>query len=825
MFQNINPEFDESSNIDLKSNNKETILARIKNIFKIQNIVYYLICFGVSMIGFGEGISPFGLAILAATCGNKMPIGIVYIACILGTLVGHGTQGLLTFILTSLVFIVFSLIYKPKYENIVRNEKRKLGSHLIISTMLVQLFGLMFKTFYVYDFLTSILFTIVTYIFYKIFVNSVTVIKDYGEKTAFTIEEIIGASLLLSVSIAAVFNFTVLGFSVKNILCILIVLILGWKNGVLVGATGGITIGVVVGIIGKGDPFLIAIYALSGMIAGILNRFGKIGVIIGFFLGSIILTFTVSGGSAHFINFEEILIASMGLLLIPKSIEITITDLVGKTKLLPISKERMLEENLDTVQKLNSVSETISEISKSYEEAAATIAYEYELNKHDEINRESFIDQVLDGMENEKNNMLYEDIVNTDNGILEDIYKICTKKDEIHMQDIIEVFENHNSYIVGLDDSFIRETVENSIMQVVKIVNNANKVQKINVAWEKKNIADKKAVSMGLNGVSKVISNVADEINNKNINSFETEKEKIEILLLQKGIGIYDINIFKQNNGRIVVELYTKPKESIIDETEKIQKIEDILSKVFEQKMVLKNQKNNIESDETMILQEFVCEDKFTASVAISTNVKYGEEINGDSSLKLKLEDGKLLLALSDGMGSGKSAHKSSSSVIKMVKKLISTGFEKAVALQLINTSIAMKTQDETFATLDISILDLYTGNLEVLKNCACPTFIIRDNNVITINAISLPTGILNNIDSVVFDTDLKHGDAIVMCTDGIIDSNMEAINKENAFIQFLKNINTDSPKKIADIILKEAIDFNYGKAKDDMSVIVAKIK
>jgi len=344
MFQNINPDFEESDTIDLKPNSRETILSRIKNIFKFQNIVYCLICFGVSMIGFGEGISPFGLAILAATCGNKMPIGIVYIACILGTLIGQGTQGLLTFILTSLVFIVFSLIYRPKYENIVRNEKRKLGSHLIVSTLLVQLFGLMFKTFYVYDFLTSILFTIVTYIFYKIFVNSITVIKDYGEKTAFTIEEVIGASLLLSISIAAIFNFTVMGFSVKNILCILIVLILGWKNGVLVGATGGITIGVVVGIIGKGDPVLIAIYALSGMIAGILNKFGKIGVIIGFFLGSVILTFTVSGGSAHFINFEEILIASMGLLLIPKNIEITVTDLVGKTKLLPTQKKECLKK-------------------------------------------------------------------------------------------------------------------------------------------------------------------------------------------------------------------------------------------------------------------------------------------------------------------------------------------------------------------------------------------------------------------------------------------------------------------------------------------------
>ena len=56
-----------------------------------------------------------------------------------------------------------------------------------------------------------------------------------------------------------------------------------WKYGMLVGATAGITIGMVLGIIGSSSPVLIASYAMSGMIAGILSKFGKLGVIIGFF--------------------------------------------------------------------------------------------------------------------------------------------------------------------------------------------------------------------------------------------------------------------------------------------------------------------------------------------------------------------------------------------------------------------------------------------------------------------------------------------------------------------------------------------------------------
>lgn len=237
MFQNINVEFEDVEEVDNIQKKNTKINERLRELFKIQNIIFYILCFGVSMISFVEGISPFGLAILASVCSNKMPVGIVYIVCGIGTFCGQGKEGLLIYILTTLVFITFSLIYRPKYENMVRNEKKKLGAHLVVSTFLVQAMGIVFKTFYVYDLLTSILFTIVTYIFYKIFTNSITVIKDYNEKRAFTIEEVMGASLFISIAISALGNFTVLGFSIKNVLCILIVLILGWKNGILVGTT------------------------------------------------------------------------------------------------------------------------------------------------------------------------------------------------------------------------------------------------------------------------------------------------------------------------------------------------------------------------------------------------------------------------------------------------------------------------------------------------------------------------------------------------------------------------------------------------------------
>lgn len=75
------------------------------------------------------------------------------------------------------------------------------------------------------------------------------------------------------------------------------------------------------------------------------------------------------------------------------------------------------------------------------------------------------------------------------------------------------------------------------------------------------------------------------------------------------------------------------------------------------------------------------------------------------------------------------------------------------------------------------------------------------------------------------FDKDISSGDILVMCSDGILDANVEYKNKELWVKYLLEDIETTNTKKIADLILNEAIDNNYGKVNDDMSVIVCKFK
>ena len=168
-------------------------------------------------------------------------------------------------------------------------------------------------------------------------------------------------------------------------------------------------------------------------------------------------------------------------------------------------------------------------------------------------------------------------------------------------------------------------------------------------------------------------------------------------------------------------------------------------------------------------------------------------------------------------------ARKSSQIAIKMLERLLMSGFDKNTSIDLINTTI-MNANEEIFATLDIMIIDLFNGKVEFIKNGACPTYVKNGNSVHIIKSLSLPAGILKDINLTTYDKDIENQDIFVMCSDGILDANVEYKNKELWVKYLLEDIETTSVQKIADLILNEAVDNSYGVTKDDMSLIVCKL-
>lgn len=825
MFQNISSKDMEGQ--EIKQEQKDSVKEILHRLFAKQNIILYTISFLISMVGLSSenvifSIVPFGLSFIAAALSNGQAVGIMYVLSLIGTFIKFGTNSFLTYFITSLVFFVLVLLIRPKLQDNV-NEKKKIGMHLFFAVLLVQIVPVFFRTFIVYDALISIMLAITTYIFYKIFVSSILMIKEFDSKRAFTIEEVMGTSLLLAITISSFGKLSIFGFSVKNVLSILIVLILGWKNGVLVGATGGITIGVVLGIIGGSEPLMIAVYAVSGMVAGLLNKFGRIGVVVGFIIGNVIIAYAANGNSIPLIMFQEVLIASIGLLAVPKNIEINIEDLYGKTKLLPETTGRNLEENQDTIYKLNSISDAIFDMAESYQEAAATILTDEELKMQEKSNIEIFLDEFRQNLDGLEDNMLYEDMCNPSDELMEDIFNVLIEKDVISEKDFINILAKHNNYIVGFENT--NNQAKEDVYRIVKAINYSYRTCRINFIWKKKMDESKKNVSSQLKGVSEAISKMAGEIEQKEEDIFADKKEEIKKILEQKDITITDINIKQEKSGRYIVDVYTNICDEIEGTKCNIKKISKILTKVFNEPMVMQNQECGLRMQKDMCKFTYISDDKFTAQIGIAKSTKAGSPVSGDSNLHIKLNDGKYLLAISDGMGSGPEAMKSSKIAIKMLERLLTAGFDKDVSLKLINSTLVANTKEDMYATLDIEILDLFNGNMEFIKNSACPTYVKRNGEVQLLKSVALPTGILNNVDLVVYDYDLQDGDILVMCSDGIIDSNKEYLNKQVWLKYLLEDIESTDAQKIADIIIGEAIDNDFGVQKDDMTVMVAKIK
>lgn len=809
MFQNIQEETKDQTKEETRL--KKSILA---NVISKKYILLYIITFMVSTISIGQPVSPCSLAICAAVIANEIPVIMILLISLIGNIVGCGAGSVIPFILTMLIFFAGFFVTELKYNDENRNEKIKLGTRILVASLIVGIVKLFISGFLIYDLFVTITTSILIYVLYKVFTNSITVLVNFREKRAFTLEEVIGAGVLLVIAICSIGDFQILGFSIRNIIAIFIVLVLGWKNGMLVGATAGVTIGVTLGIIAETEPVIIAAYAISGLVAGILNKFGKIGVIVGFVIGDIILTYLSNGGIQNLIIFQEILIAGVGLIAVPKNVNLKIENIIGDNKFLPVGTNRGLNRSRETVEKLQNVSKAVEDMAQTYNQASENLINEKDFR---EKNKQIFISELLNYTENMENNILYDNISDVDSKIVDDIFKTLLKKQFIKEKDLVKIFAKNNNYVIGFEDE--EKIINRDIEKMTQAINSAYRISKMNFIWNARLKEEKSNIKTQLQGVSKAISDIAEDIKIeiKNDDLYTDEKERISLLLKQKQILVQEISINRRDDGRFLVEIYIEENDN--------ENVSSIIGKIIEKTLneKVKQTENVFIENEKCEKYIFTSDDKFLIEIGQANEIKDGMSVSGDSMLNTKLKDGKYLLAISDGMGSGETARKSSQIVIKMLQKLLNSGFKKETSIDLINSNL-LNVGEDVFATLDIAIIDLYKGNIEFIKSGSSPTYIKNKKRIQMIKSLSLPTGAIKNSTQEIFDKDIENGDIIVMCSDGIIDSNIEYKNKELWVKYLLEDMENNNPQKMADIILNEAIDNNYGKIKDDMSIITFKL-
>ena len=797
MFQNIADAGSEREN-----NTSSNVIYRLKEIFKYQNVIIYILTFLMSTLSVKGDFAPFGLAMMAACVGESVPLIGVFIAAIIGTFLGNGLAGLGNFITVSIIYFIIVLVFKTKIAIEDRNELVKTGGQLWFATFAVSILKSIMTVFTLYDVFMGLIISAMTYVFYKIFVNGLTFIKDLNIKKAFTIEELIAGVIIVSLASMALNEITVFSLNLTNILIMLLIMILGWKNGILVGAVSGISVGLAISFVDSTSFVQISMFAISGILSGALNKFGKIGVIVGFILGNAILTDWVRGASTMVIYFREIFVASIGLLLVPSKIKIELEELFGKNKLLDNIGDRRLEDkNSEITEKLRTLSDMFNELTSSVDTAAVA-------------EKENMIQDFLDNIEEVKSNIFYEAISEEENGIAKDICTVLIEKDILVDKDLVEILNTHNNIVIMRD-----ENIRNDLQEIVKIANRTLKISQINKAKVQERQNSMQAINETLKTATKVIEKCTEEIEEKVENKYSKKEQEILVLMKNKNLNIEDCSVKLLKNKKYIVELKLDYNDARLREKTVMTNISDLLSKSLRTRIVLQRERNDEEAKS--YFQTYSSEDKFVLPVGSSKITKEGSKVSGDCSLQIKLADGKYLLALADGMGTGDKARECSKITLRLIKQMLSAGFDKEESITMINSRINLLGNAERYSSLDASILDLYDAKLEILKNGACNTYIKNKKTINKIESNSLPLGIINKLELQTKTLDINDGDIIVMCTDGVLDSkedNPEWIE------EFLKNISTNNVQKIADLLLAEAVDNSYGVVRDDMSIIVSKI-
>ena len=201
--------------------------------------------------------------------------------------------------------------------------------------------------------------------------------------------------------------------------------------------------------------------------------------------------------------------------------------------------------------------------------------------------------------------------------------------------------------------------------------------------------------------------------------------------------------------------------------------------------------------------------------VGAALRAKKGERVSGDSKAVFEAED-KLCLLLSDGMGSGEAARRESALAVHLLEKFLRAGIDARSALKTLNNALTLRASEtDSFTTVDLLQLSLGSGEGELYKYGAAPSYIKRGGTVRRVTCSCLPAGLQEcSQPPEITHLRLEAGTFFVMVTDGVADATSD---------EWLQNLlagwQGENPQLLVSAILADTIERT--QEADDAGVLV----
>ncbi|MEW6724247.1 MAG: stage II sporulation protein E [Bacillota bacterium] len=634
-----------------------------------------------------------------------------------------------------------------------------------------------------------------------IFLAGVPLIVKQRKLRVLSAEEVLCLVILITGAMTGMKGLSVAGMSIQDVFSGLLIMAAALAGGTGMGASIGAIVGAIASFSGTPTPAALGAAAFSGLLGGAFREFGKAGTAAGYLIGRFAVLLYFQAADQPMLALLETAAAAGLFLIWPRRQLEALSRLVagtGEQSKRQALHDRQLREM--TSQRLKEFGKVFLELSSSFEQIAETAE-----DKAQDRNLSKFFSAVA--------SRLCENCPR---------YRHCWEQDFYatyqRMLDLLTIAELNN----GLLSEEIPEETRQKCIKVPDLgttINYLFELYRTDHFWQKRVAESRQLISGQLRGIAGIMDSLAGEIQ-LDVEFHEELEEMIADGLESAGIDVEQLSAARMGGRHLDITVTSTPCWQY-DHCSR--QALPVVGRLLGQNLACEKRQCHWRDGRSRCSFRIYPARSYDYRVGTSRRAKEPNVISGDSYAIKEVRDGKLMVILSDGMGNGPRAALESRATVSLLEELVEVGFDTDLAVQTVNSILVLRSPEEIFATLDMLVVDLHTGDAEFIKIGAAPSFHRRGDTVEVIKRSSLPLGILSIVDIERCQVALRPDDIVVLVSDGALASGRETRRNEDWLARYLKRCDTRDPEVLArDIVEQAAGDREIGA--DDMTAIVVQV-
>ncbi len=717
------------------------------------------------------GMFPFGITFFAA-CFDKTISYMAFFIISLGLILSSAPMYIMKYLISALLYSFFVHINKRKS---IKNESIVCGCSVFLGGAVHS-----FCFFGGYSaLLLSLIEGIIAGIVYIIFTRASEFMVNRTNRTSIARDELISVALCAGIFITGLSDIKFpMGISVSGIACVFVVLCIAYHSSLSSAGSAGVGIGF---ISSMSQPSCIAcggFYGLCALFGNLLKGFGKYGSAVGFLGGAAAALIYSKFGAELNINAFDIVIGTVIFTAIPDKIHNNLKIYFSKS---------LRSETPDTGERVRMyLSETLNSISDAFKS----------------------LNEVFNAVSDRRIKNLNAEAADLFEDTAQRVCRGCSTAVHCWERDFNTTYKRLLSLLDAVEKG--EEIPECMSRQCVRSTSFVNEFLHVYEIYRERELFLGEALrSRDLSArqyldISRIFATLSASTQNKI--RFRTDFEDEIITELDKeGITLFEISVIEKSEAVFEICLG-------LNNGAYIDRLEEIIKNVTDSNMEFESEKDGI--------AKFVSSPIFGVNTGFCAVPCEGCEVSGDNIEIFEDRFFNTYILISDGMGCGYDARNESEGLIKLIKEFILAGFDVETAIKTVNSALCLRIYGEHTASLDMLCIDRNKGLARIFKIGCAETLYISENKFETLFPISLPAGLLENINLQPQTRRIHKGDTFIMASDGV--TQCGGVFGEWAKKEYNENL---TPQELSKKITDKSISKWNGAAFDDLSVVVVRIE